>query len=227
MEYQVIKKFQDELDIEIIKIKNENNSAAFVDGLIDIKKYLEAKTKIMWILKEPYSTEDDKNWREEIAGLRTESGVKNGWAGTFNPIIYTSYGILNNKDWNNISDTSSDPSIIDVLYSIAFINIKKTPGGSSSDDDELEAYHKTHKSILLKQIEVYNPDVIICGNTFQFIKDDLNINLETNEHFYDQTVDMSIYKNDKFIIVDAFHPNAHKNKQKYCDFIIENVNKWK
>jgi hypothetical protein len=221
-----LEKLQKEIDLEIEKIIGADGRKAFPDGIINIDKYLESETKIMWILKEPNSSEE-LNWRYEIANLKTEIGIKYGWAGTFNPIIYVSFGITNNLNWAEIPDTNIKSKIIDILQSIAFVNFKKTPGESVAFDNEIFEYHAENKNILKSQINSYKPDVIICGNTFQYIGNDLKDLFKDLIFEYDEISKMSNYQNSKIIIVDAFHPNARKNKETYCNYIINSVNKWK
>ncbi len=221
-----LEKLQEELDKEIDKIIGSDGRIAFKDGIINIDKYLDSELKIMWILKEPNSTEE-LHWRDEIGNLKTESGTKYGWAGTFNPIIYVSFGILNNQKWGQIPYTNDNPEIIDILQSIAFVNVKKTPGESVAFNNEIHEYHSKNKSLLLSQIKLYEPDVIICGNTFEYIGVDIKSIFENLEFEKNELSGMSKYQNSTIIVVDAFHPNARKNKEIYCDYIINSVNEWK
>ena len=216
-----------EIDLEFKVFLDENkNQIAFVDGIIDFESYLNSKIKIMWILKEPNSTEEGLDWREEIRELKTETGIKFGWEKTFLPIIYSTYGILNNKNWNEIPDVSRDPEIVDVLKSIAFVNVKKIAGESVAHYKELVDFHNKHGKILLKQIEVYNPDVIICGSTFDIIGTDIiDDNFELIQEFK-----LDVHRSKKRIILDAYHPNNRVRgltKEKYCDTIINSVLKYK
>ena len=221
-----LERLQNEVDLKIEKIISVDDRRAFPDGIINIDNYLASDLKIMWVLKEPNSSEQ-LNWRDEIGNLKTETGTKYGWAGTFNPIVYVSYGILNNRNWNQIPYTNDNPEIIEVLKSIAFVNVKKTPGESVSFDNEIHDFHSNNKEILLNQIKYYQPNVIICGNTFKYIGVDIKDIFKGLEFEYDENSKMSKHHNSEIIIIDAFHPNARKNKETYCDYIINSVNKWK
>lgn len=221
-----LEKLQNEIDSEITKVISIDGRSAFPDGIINIEKYLSSDVKIMWILKEPNSSEE-LNWRDEIGNLRTDTGTKYGWSGTFNPIVYVSFGILNNQNWGQIPYTNENPEIIEVLKSIAFINVKKTPGESVAFDNEIHEYHSKNKDTLLKQIKAYEPNVIICGNTFQYIGDDLKNVFSSLEFEHNQLSGMSNHQSSEIMIIDAFHPNARKNKEIYCDYIIDSVIQWK
>lgn len=213
------------IDELIISIRDsKTDSIGILDGVVNIDEYLNSEKKIMWILKEVHSYDDDGGWnlREALNNLRTEYGIESGWGKTFTPIVYTTYGILNNKKWDEMPDIADNPEIVDTIKHIAFINVKKVAGGSSANNQELVEFHKTHKSILLSQIELYNPDIIICGNTFWIIREDI---LSTEfEEFNNYPV--NIFKSKNKIIIDAYHPNSRVfglSKEKYCDSIIDAI----
>src|SRR5690606_31648188 len=108
MNTDYIRDEQQKIIDEINNIKWDNQDIKPIsDGIVDIESYLNADLKIMWINKEVNSTEEDADWnlRDVLSVLRTDDGVVKGWAGTFNPIIYTVYGILNDKNWKDIPDT--------------------------------------------------------------------------------------------------------------------------
>ena len=162
-----------EIDKDFESIIYEERTA-IKDGIVDVDKYLSADLKIMWILKEVNSP-DDEEWdmREVLSDLKSACGtkIKEGWASTFNPIVYTTYGILNSLHWEDIPNTNVDPKIIDVIKMIAFVNTKKVSGGAVAINNKLLNFHNQYGYILKKQIESFMPDVIICGNTLEIIDD--------------------------------------------------------
>ncbi len=56
------------------------------------------------------------------------------------------------------------------LLNSAIVNIKKSNGHSSSDFEDLGNYLKEDIFLLKEQIENIDPDIILCGNTFEFLK---------------------------------------------------------
>lgn len=234
MNTDYIRDEQQKIIDEINNIKWDNQDIKPIsDGIVDIESYLNADLKIMWINKEVNSTEEDADWnlRDVLSVLRTDDGVVKGWAGTFNPIIYTVYGILNDKNWKDIPDTWVALEIIDCLKQIAYVNVKKIPGGAVASKQDLNSFYKEFESILERQITLFNPDIIICGSTYGIIEDTLY-------RIYDEKrklkfeIDNSdkrtvFFKNKEVLIVDALHPNSRMNKQDYCDGIINGVLQWK
>lgn len=224
MTKELLLKKIEEIDKEIDSIIYEGRTA-IKDGIIDIDNYLASDLKIMWILKEVNSP-DDENWdmRDVLKNLKSECGskVKTGWANTFNSIIYTTYGILYRKFKEDIPRTDEDPQIIDVLKNIAFVNVKKVSGGAKANYNKLHDFHKKHGEILKNQIEVFNPDVIICGNILEIIDDFGNEYINVKEN------GMVFYLSPKHIIIDAYHPNNSKVSHKdYCNTIVKQVLEWK
>lgn len=217
----------EKIDSKIEKITDENNSIAIKDGVVDSNKYINSKYKIAWILKEVNSEEDGGGWnlREAIRNLKTEKGIRKGWEKTFAPIVYATYGIVNSKFWEESPHHRDVPEMIDVLQQIVYLNIKKTAGVSVANHDELQSSYQTNKNIFLEQLELYNPDVIICGNTFKYIKDDLNLtDYQTIKY---PNSNLCVYFNDDKIYLDAYHPCARIKKQFYVDDIINAVLTWK
>ncbi len=217
-----------EINNQMIGEIKENNNTAIIDGIVDVDKYLKSPKKILWILKEVNSSNDPGDWSltDTISNLKTKTGISKRWAHTFNPIVYTTYGILKNKLWDDIEYTYDNPNIIDCLKSIAYINIKKISGNSVANNNKLlEHYHK-YKEIVLDQINYINPDIMIFGNTFWIMKEDLGLNkYELNT----EKAHIHIYKNKSKILIDAYHPNNKVRgltQQKYCDSIIETVLDW-
>lgn len=222
---------EEELEKKIEEIDKDFESiiyderTAIKDGIVDVDAYLLADLRIMWILKEVNSP-DDEEWdmRDVLNNLKSISGtkIKEGWGSTFNSIVYATYGILNNLYWEDIPNTDVAPEIIDVLKKIAFVNVKKVSGCSKAIHNSLVDFHNQFGYILKKQIESFNPDVIICANTMEII-DEFG-----NQYEFLKENGMDFYTSEKHILVDAFHPNNSKLTQEtYCDTIIKNVLAWK
>ncbi|WP_124643009.1 hypothetical protein [Amniculibacterium aquaticum] len=215
--------FQKDLDEKIYAI-DEN---AFVDGIINFEKYSASPAKILWILKEPNSTEGKLHWRDEIQLIPTYNGNLGAFEKTFANIVYISHGLLNKKKWNEINWIEDEPEIVNSLEEIAFININKTPGGSKSNDNFLQnQYQNYYKEIVREQIINFKPNIIIGGNTIKFIENDLREiypSLKYEKHVGSTNLGISISKEDNLIVFDAYHPqNTSVNREMYCSDIIDN-----
>ena len=144
------------------------------DGVVDPKLYFQYKgLHIMWILKEAYGNDgiDQAKEKESITkasdffGNRNSDGYK-----TFGPIIQLAYLLVSNINEEDVFE--SKEAYTDFKKSTCYVNIKKSPGTSSSDNASLEQIFKEnddYRKTLIKQIKLYKPDIIIGGNTLQLI----------------------------------------------------------
>lgn len=136
------------------------------DGVLPPVKYLNASTKIFWILKEPYG-DLPKHLGDDIQGRI--DGKKMDSPHTWQRIALTSYLILNEcKIINQIPGWDQYGTS---LNQIAIINLKKHSGKSRTKMHELRRYYRERKETLLPlikyQIESINPQLIIGGGTLQ------------------------------------------------------------
>jgi len=116
--------------------------------------------------------------------------------------------------------------LIDILKSIAIINIKKLPGLAKSEDKKIQDAYNLYKFIILKQITDYEPDIIICGNTFKYMKDDILKLLELKEP-NKQNFPTDHYYSDEKLVIDTYHPcQTSITHKEYFDRIIDAVKKW-
>jgi hypothetical protein len=212
---------------QIEQIGLDNDSHFVIDGIIEPEKYLNAKYRILWVLKEANSETDTwsylENFKDKEWLYRCGKSVP-----TLKRIIYITYGILKDCEWSEIPDASNEKSF-EPLQDIAIINIKKIPGGSISGDDEIQqAYYDNHELLKL-QIETYNPNVVIFGNTLQYFYktdfDGLEIaekqNTEYGNAFYDT--------GDK-LYIHTWHPavrGAGFTDEDYVMDIVNIVRRWK
>jgi hypothetical protein len=179
-----------------------------IDGIVNNEFYQESKIKILWILREVNHEGDISDWdlTKIIQQIIIKTGIEPGWEKTFGPIVYATYGILNNKLWDEIPYYYDKPEIVNVLKEIAYINVKKTAGISKTNFKELDSAFNDGKESLFKEINNINPEVIIYGGTFYLFEKEIENRI--------------INKNTKHI--NAYHPSQRSIKQeKYCNQIIE------
>ncbi len=86
----------------------------------------------------------------------------------------------------------------------AVVNVKKSNGLAESDEEDLWQYVREDKDLLKRELEIVNPDIILCGYTFGMLSDVLGDELEK-----DGTADtMYAFWKDK-LIIDYYHPACH------------------
>ncbi len=129
------------------------------DGIIDESIYDLQEIKILFICKEgndPKQKAGDFRiwWRDQLWGIHA------------NRIGTWAHGIL--EKFPKLEDVSRENKKY-ALRRIAFINLKKIAGKSSSSYPEILKHVRLMKKELLKQIEIINPDLIIGGITWKSI----------------------------------------------------------
>jgi hypothetical protein len=165
----------DEIVKRIEKIETEKDSVV-VDGVINPEQYLKAPLKVMWLLKEA-NAKGAETWYYQDAF--TEQSWLDKHANRRSSLrrpFYVSYGILTHDEklsWATI------PHILQpigekftprqAVQQIAFVNIKKIPGGSNSSDMEIEQAYQDDRDLLKSQFDLYDPDVVILGGTMKYI----------------------------------------------------------
>ena len=135
-------------------------------------------------------------------------------------MIYSMYGLFNNQKWEDMDWISDDKSMTDVLKQIAYINISKMPASTTTNDNSLWDKYNLWKEILAKQMAIYEPKIIIFGNTFRYFKDDL-VGADTNPSRSIEGI-VDIYEKGGIKYLDTYHPNQKMvTRETYVNSIIE------
>ena len=200
------------------------------DGIVDIKKYLHSKYKIMWVLKEPYDDVDEQGkpcgggW-DMSEGFRNSDGTVKESAKsnkTWLMMAYTTYGIQYNIHYDDMDSIWKNEEILECLMGTAYINISKMPNLTNSNRTNLYSCYNIWKDVLFKQIEICNPDIIIFGGNIAPFWSDLQRDGIVFARHRD-AIDVYSYKGKK--IIKAYHPNQRRIKWcVYADSIIDECN---
>ena len=210
-------------------ISTDKKIESVVDGIINIDKYLKAKYKILWILKESNDVLDGEGggWSlpEKLDELKFWDEQPPGGKVTFQRMIYSSFGILNDFVLWNDMPSIYQKEVFKTIKEIAYINVKKIPGGNRANEKLIRQAYNENKDLLIKQINVYNPDIIIAGNTLHYFFEDLPIPFE-NKISNSKT---AYYPSDDKLYINAYHPAVRKvtiEEKDYCNDIILAVKDW-
>ena len=93
------------------------------------------------------------------------------------------------------------------------------PGGTKSGS--MTTKYQIWRDIVLKQFDLYKPDVMIFGHTFQDVKDDFGI--EDKDLILTGNGWVDIYRKDNRLYVDAYHPGIPGSNKMYVNTIAKNV----
>ncbi|HEX4911140.1 MAG TPA: uracil-DNA glycosylase family protein [Permianibacter sp.] len=131
------------------------------DGVVDEFAYAETSPKLLFVLKEVNDL-GGGGW-DLRAYLRDEGGRPATW----DNVTRWVEGIRNlpsDIPWQMLESIDVDRRKA-ALRSIAVMNIKKVPGGHTANPDEIAAAAETDQQFLLRQYELYRPDLTICCGT--------------------------------------------------------------
>lgn len=223
-----LKNKEEEIKLLIEKLADKDaNRYPIYDGINNIEEYINSKYKILFVLKEPYDDDDGEGGDFSVIDV---IGKENYGASTntFYPLIYVSYGILNDFTlYDDMPDVKPNFKYMNnYLYKVAYINISKLPSLNRARtvfSDIQKAYNKDleNDSIVLKQIDAYKPDIVIGCGIGEILTDDLGL-------YYDTKINAcQSRKYPDMLYVEAYHPaQTQITHEKYVDTIINIAKSW-
>ena len=198
-------------------------NSKYEDGIIDLKLFQKAKYKILWILKET-------NGKFSIAHFKNATELDKGKWKTWKNIAKINSLILDGKQ-------SSKSEQTDYLRQTAIINLNKTFGKSST---KMKTFKKNYlcpenektRLIVQEQIKNIRPDIIICGNTLNLLSKQLNFRESIKIEPIPYTKKNNMYCFSNVVFINAYHPCYPTYRpitlpsDKYCEAVVNSVNKW-
>jgi len=145
---------------------DHNQNGFIADGLICPEEWSRRKPKILFVLKEAYC---DRATEYNLCDELCNDGP---WGSVWNRCAEWSYGITES------SAASPIPAYANLnrelankyLRRVAVLNLKKSDGLSSSSLSEIEKYAEYDRAEIKREIEIINPDIIICGYVFSILQ---------------------------------------------------------
>jgi hypothetical protein len=172
------------------------------DGILDESQYWKSEPRIGFLLKEG---NDDFANIAPIA-IDSEGYGPNGNSKTF--WRYMSIWIYAISEiWNGRSGKVENPkNIVKPVNSIAYINIKKhIENRVASEYNDLLRYAKNDKEYLLRQINLINPHIIMCGGTLYLLKEMVEL----------KNIGERIYAYNGRLVIDFYHPSSRKGYETF------------
>lgn len=181
---------------------NTNNTPFITDGVVDPEKWFEKYDRILFVLKEAYSKEPNaKDWDLINDHLLTDEPL--GKSPTWRNISLWTKGLLCPEADYEPKDVELECFGNKYLHSIAAINIKKYNGKSKSNDSEIAEYAIKEKEYIKKEIELCDPNLIICCGTANSLCNVIDFDYE---HKNDQWFYRSTINGHEVIVIDFYHP---------------------
>lgn len=179
------------------------------DGIICEEEWKKQDKKILFILKEAYHRDikivNDYDLAEDLSN--------NGpWKNIWKRVAEWSYGLV--KTTSNYTEpyrSLNEAEANSYLKKVAVINIKKSDGKSKSNNKDIIQYAEYDAEEILREIEIINPDIIVCGYTIGPLNaalkkmDPTFIQFKSNKETTSENYHY-VWKNR--IVIDYYHPAA-------------------
>ncbi len=194
-------------------------------GPIDPKEYLNVNPRILFLLKEPYITEDsfkkgDRGGHDQ-AKERNENPLGDSGDQTYKRIISAAYAIVKRESFKNEHLKEGSEAFNIFRKHVCIINVNNIPRvGGSSKNGLLKKWATINKEFIQKQIELYKPDVIIGGHTLQHFRPSQITNISIGQSFEIFSYHVTLEKKDErwwlysdkeknVLFIDAYYPTLY------------------
>lgn len=201
---------------------NKNGQSKFIyDGIVDISEYGIDCPKICFILKECYFEDKDI---EDYEKHKTDKKFSYNWTEFIrHDELGYSYNLVENicnktpwymwwkvKHITKVILQGLGYNIPDekVLRKIAVIDIKKSCGEKASAYKDILNYSIEDNELLLRELDIVEPDIIVCAGTLEYCSGLIKIKKEIGE-YKSKTGLYKIYADDKNrLVIHTYHPAA-------------------
>lgn len=204
--------------------KTIHQGQSFVrDGIIDPELWFSQEIRPLFLLKEAYDKEGNGGWDLAAEHNRNTGDPEALQKHTTWPNISRwAYGIFSTSP-DTLALYREDPVFSKkknrYLQKIAVINVKKSGGKTVSQSRNLKEYASADREELLKQIEMIDPTVIICGYTFSLLK------IITESRGEMEECGTWLYKlklqGKEIFVIDYYHPACRRSKKKLFAKLVE------
>ena len=147
------------------KSKADHQNQIFVsDGFIDKPEWDKScdNKKVLFVLKEAHDKKAISDWSLPD-DLRERKPLERMWKRVCEWVYAIRYTTAEHIEAYPMLTDAENTLLI---KSIAVMNIKKSNGKSSSNPEEISAYADADKEEIIREIELIDPDIIVCGSTF-------------------------------------------------------------
>jgi hypothetical protein len=166
------------------------------DGIIDRKRWDSATPHVLFLLKEARHEEPDPTWdlREFIREMGPYGPTWKNAAHWCYAIHHIANGALRRFP---VEKPALDEAA-ELFLASAVVNIKKSGGTPRSNSDDLGKYGQTDGALIKNQIELIDPDIVVCGYTWPYVK---HVWPEADDAGYD-----GVRRVGRRVFIDFWHP---------------------
>lgn len=175
--------------------------------------------RIAFLVKDnPDGAHDTRNWLEKEDNRNLKSVFLHKIANLFYGLSHSTNDDGEQWWFGEIEQHAEDVKTFFNTEPFAFVECKKQSGTTKIDDKKLETYIKKYKNLLNEEIEILNPNIIVCMGQpiFDFVlkmysATEENLVAEQNIHYIPSC---------KKIIIYAAHPSARDSYQNHYEGVM-------
>lgn len=207
--------------------KSDGRKSFVKDGIPFPEEYYSNSPKVLFTLKDPNDLKADYESSQLDSYRKYAETGEDDWNNRMKLRISKIYKILSNKP--DLEDNKA-------IRNIAFMNLKKTGGSNWVPDNVVALYASKYRDRIIEQIEVINPDYIVCcGCAIPFVKYvilDLPLNKRIRwKKFVERKGNYGYFWREKnIVVIDMYHPSYTRNgfsgakgDAKYIDMFKERI----
>ena len=138
-------------------------------GVVDEEKYESSTPKLVYVLKEPNNKRKRPKWsipaflQQQVSKGSCGKHIYHMWK----VVGIWSYAIRNGfPDYNDINTVHISA---EGLKYIGMTNLKKSEGGGTANRRAVREYAKKTVTLWKSELEIMNPDIILCCGTFDIV----------------------------------------------------------
>lgn len=203
---------------------NPKNGICF-DGAVDPERYLAKKPRLLFFLKETNGNNNDGSVNTELSDwdymqwVRDQACMKEPlyrsvyrniamWSKQFD--LFTSGHEPVAADLIDINGLMINEDLCGALYGIALINLKKSWGKEQTDWSQMKRYLEEdplRREILIHQVDTLQPDLVLCGGTFDFVYDIFGSGNPYRQVLCDDGQRIDYFRKGNTTFVSCYHPS--------------------
>ena len=191
-------------------------------GVVDEITYAQSKPKVVFVLKEAHSAKSGWSIVEKlrVATQKSDSKLDRKHSPTWMQTGVWAYAVHHGfLDYNQLTKPEY---IASGIRSIGMTNLKKTGGGAEAIPSQIKRAAKQDSYLWRKELEIMEPDLIICGRTFTNTRINLGLrqyepllNIDGKTYYYS----IWEYNNKKIVILNFWHPACRKNRTRILQIL--------
>jgi len=186
------------------------------DGIVSAEHWNQADVKVLFVLKETNKAKQDVVKAINNALVKKSSGW---WKGkVLSRVGRWAFGLANySGEVPSFNDAKAHGK--DATWGIAYMNMRKTAGGASTNKKSFDSHVKEYAPYIRRQIELIKPDVVVLGGTYKPVK--AHVFPELNH------VCKRIHQHDDMVFINVHHPAARANASGIYHQLMDSYHNYK